>query len=123
VSAAAPGRRPPRLAAAALLLVAAAAHAQKPSEDPREDNPFVLAYRCEGGDAVAVRYPAFKDVNTQPITLSWDGKRYTLFYVRTPDEARYVTRNGQIEWRVRGHTGFLGVPGVAPPILAKCDPY
>jgi len=113
----------PQVAAAALVLCAAAVSAQKPSEDPREDHPFVLAYRCDGGDAVAVRYPAFKDVRKQPITLSWDGRRYTLRYVQTAGDARYVTGNRYLEWRLRGHTGFLGVPGVAPPILANCQPY
>jgi membrane-bound inhibitor of C-type lysozyme len=119
-----PARILPALAAAATLAGSAAdALAQKPSEDPRENNPFVLAYRCGNGDAVAVRYPAFKDAQREPIQLSWDGKRYTFYLTRSGSGARYVTRDRRLEWWTKGDTAFLGVPGVSPPILSGCATF
>jgi len=119
-------RYPIRLAvagAAALAGAAGAALAQKPSEDPRENNPFVLSYRCDGGDAVAVRYPAFKEAKREPITLSWDGRRYAFYLAPSGSGARYVTRDQRLQWWTRGDTAFLAVPGVNPPILGNCESF
>lgn len=117
------GRPGPAAIVLLAALATAAASAQKPAEDPRENSPFVVAYRCDGGDAVAVRYPAFKDARTQPITLSWDGRRYTLHHVGTGSGARYLTRDRRLEWWTHGGAATLGVPGVSTPILSRCETF
>ena len=109
--------------AALLAFVAAGACAQaQPAPDPRETDAFVVSYRCDRG-AVAVAYPAYKDAATQPIRLAWQGRHYTMHPARSGSGARYLTRNGQLEWWTKGSDAFLAVPSVADRVLDQCEAF
>jgi membrane-bound inhibitor of C-type lysozyme len=90
------------------------------SSDPRETQPFVLTYRCDDSQAIAVAYPAFRDAASQPIRLAWQQNRYVLYHAPSGSGARYLTRDGRYEWWTKGNEGSFAVPGVNPPILANC---
>ena len=107
-------------AAFALAIVASSAVlAQTPAGDSRETNPFVVSYRCDRGN-LAVAYPAYRDAATEPIRLAWQGRTYVMRNVRSGSGARYLTRNGQLEWWTKGNEAFLAVPGVNDKILDNC---
>ena len=126
-----PTRRPPRSIAAAgcvalvLALAAGGARAQtQASADSRETDAFVVSYRCDhGAVAVAVAYPAYRDAATNPIRFAWQGRKYTMYPARSGSGARYLTRNGQLEWWTKGSDAFLAVPGVADKVLDKCEAF
>ena len=114
-----PGR--PVLAVA--VVVSGAALAQSPpSSESRETSAFVVSYRCDRGN-VAVAYPAYRDAATEPIRLAWQGRNYVMRIVRSGSGARYLTRNGQLEWWTKGNEAFLAVPGVNDRILDKCQAF
>ena len=95
-----------------------AAHAA----DSRETDAFVVSYRCDRG-AVAVAYPAYRDAATHPIRFAWQGRNYTMYPTRSGSGARYLTRNGQLEWWTKGSDAFLAVPGVPDRVLDKCEAF
>ena len=105
------------LAAISTVLVHAA------STDPRETEPFVVTYRCDDSQALAVAYPAFRDASSQPIRLAWMGSRYVLYQAQSGSGARYLTRDRRYEWWTKGDGGFLAVPGVNPPIVSNCQTF
>ncbi|HVE48605.1 MAG TPA: MliC family protein [Casimicrobiaceae bacterium] len=108
-------------AVASALMVAQAAWAQSsPPADSRETESFVLRYRCDDGLAIAVAYPSYKDANREPIRLSFQGRRYVMHIARSGSGARYVTRNGRLEWWTKGNQGFLAVPGISPAVASGC---
>jgi len=113
------GLRCARGGAALLALAAGAASAQAPS---RETDPFVVSYRCDRG-AVVVAYPAYRDASTHPARIAWQGRKYMMYPARSGSGARYVTRNGQLEWWTKGNEAFLAVPGVADKVLDKCEAF
>jgi membrane-bound inhibitor of C-type lysozyme len=106
-----------------LALAAGGAHAQAPSSmGDRENDAFVVSYRCDRG-AVAVAYPAYRDAATQPVRVAWQGRNYVMYPARSGSGARYVTRNGQLEWWTKGNDAFLAVPGVADKVLDRCEAF
>jgi membrane-bound inhibitor of C-type lysozyme len=105
------------LAGFAILPAAAA------SSDTRETQPFVVTYRCDGAQALAVAYPAFRDAASNPIRLAWQGNRHVLYPARSGSGARYLTRDGRYEWWTKGNGGFFTVPGANPPILSNCQAF
>jgi membrane-bound inhibitor of C-type lysozyme len=112
-----------RCFACLLALAAGAASAQaQPSTDSRETDAFVVGYRCDRG-AVAVAYPAYRDAATRPIRFAWQGRKYTMYPARSGSGARYLTRNGQLEWWTKGRDAFLAVPGVADRVLDQCEAF
>jgi membrane-bound inhibitor of C-type lysozyme len=106
------------LAVAVLFLLAPAAFAA----DARETEAFVVSYRCEDGEAIAVGYPAYRDAATEPIRLAWHGRRYVLHPARSGSGARYLTRDGRLQWWSKGDEGTLAVPG-ATTILENCRAF
>ena len=106
-----------------LALAAGAACAQaQPPGGSRETDPFVVSYRCDRG-AVAVAYPAYRDAATQPVRVAWQGRNYLMYPARSGSGARYVARNGQLEWWTKGNEAFLAVPGVADKVLDRCEAF
>ena len=115
--------RSARFIALLLVLTAGGAHAQGPaSTSARETDAFVVSYRCDRG-AVAVAYPAYRDAATQPVRVAWQGRNYAMYPARSGSGARYVTRNGQLEWWTKGNDAFLAVPGVADKVLDRCEAF
>ena len=114
------GRRSAR--AVALLLSWVAGGGLAHAADSRETDAFVVSYRCDRG-AVAVAYPAYRDAATHPIRFAWQGRNYTMYPARSGSGARYLTRNGQLEWWTKGSDAFLAVPGVADKVLDKCEAF
>jgi hypothetical protein len=113
-----------RAAAAIATLAALPAWVEAAPADPRETQPFVIGYRCDGGVGVAVAYPAYRNARREPIRLSFQGRRYAMHLTQTGSGAHYVTRDRRLEWWTRGSDeAFLAVPGVSPPILADCKAY
>ena len=112
-----------RASALLLALAAGAAGAQaQPAGGTRETDPFVVSYRCDRG-AVAVAYPAYRDAATQPVRVAWQGRNHVMYPARSGSGARYVTRNGQLEWWTKGNEAFLAVPGVADKVLDRCEAF
>ena len=109
------------LSCALVAILALPVHAASP--DPRETEPFVVTYRCDDSQALAVAYPAFRDASSQPIRLAWRGSRYALYQAPSGSGARYLTRDGRYEWWTKGDGGFLAVPGVNPPIVSNCQMF
>jgi membrane-bound inhibitor of C-type lysozyme len=116
------GLRCARAGALLLAIVASAAGAQAPAGNSRETDPFVVSYRCDRG-AVAVAYPAYRDAAKQPVRVAWQGRNYVMYPARSGSGARYVARNGQLEWWTKGSDAFLAVPGVADKVLDKCEAF
>ena len=117
------GSRHGRCSPGLLAFATAAALAQPPETNAsREVDAFVVSYRCDRG-AVAVAYPAYRDAATQPIRFAWQGRKYTMYPARSGSGARYLARNGQLEWWTKGNEAFLAVPGVADKVLDKCEAF
>ena len=108
------------VASLALQPTASLAQSASASGDTRETTPFVVSYRC---DRVAVRGVRYRDAATQPIRLAWQGRHYLMQPARSGSGARYLARNGRLEWWSRGIGGFLAVPGVADKVLDNCEAF
>ena len=117
------GGVPARIGVPLLAFIAGGGFAHEThAADSRETDAFVVSYRCDRG-AVAVAYPAYRDAATHPIRFAWQGRNYTMYPARSGSGARYLTRNGQLEWWTRGSDAFLAVPGVADKVLDKCEAF
>ena len=89
----------------ALALAAGAALGVQAAE--RGDAPFVVSYRCDGGQHLAVGYPAYRDAAKGRIRLSWQGRSVELAPARAGSGARYVSAAADLEWWSKGNGGTL----------------
>lgn len=110
-----------RLALAfAAVAFAAAATADVPVE-PRGEAPFVVTYRCDGDQHIAVGYPSYRDARTAPIRISWEGRTLLLMPARAGSGARYANAIAGIEWWSKGNRGTLSRLRDNRPLLTGCS--
>ena len=110
-----------RLSAAAALAASAlpAPLALAVNENPHA-SAFVVTYRCDGEDWLAVAYPAPFARASEPVRLSWDGGTVVLTQGRSASGARYVSRSADLEWWNKGHGGTLYRLSERATLLANC---
>ena len=111
-----------RLAAAALLACTAAAPAPAFALN---DNPnasaFVTLYRCDGEDWLAVGYPApFARGSEPPARVSWNGSTVVMSQARSGSGARYVNKDADLEWWIKGREGTMYRLSDHAVLLANC---
>ena len=108
-----------RLAAAVALAALPAPPALAVNENPHA-SAFVVTYRCDGEDWLAVAYPAPFARATEPVRLSWNGATVVMSPARSGSGARYVSRAADLEWRNKGHGGTLYRLSDRATLLANC---
>jgi membrane-bound inhibitor of C-type lysozyme len=106
-----------RLAAAAFAVAALPALAV--NENPHA-SAFVVTYRCDGEDWLAVAYPAPFARATVPVRLSWNGATVVMSPARSGSGARYVNRAADLEWWNQGRGGTLYRLSDRATLLANC---
>ena len=89
----------------------------------RGDAPFVVTYRCDGGRALVVGYPAYRDALKTPIRLSWEGKTVEMLPARAGSGARYVSATADLEWWSKGNGGDLYRLSRHQPIATGCQEF
>ncbi len=109
-----------RIAAAAFAVaVLPAPPAFAVNENPHA-SAFVVTYRCDGEDWLAVAYPAPFARATEPVRLSWNGATVVMSPARSGSGARYVSRAADLEWWNQGHGGTLFRLSNRATLLANC---
>ena len=110
-----------RRLAAAVFAVAAlpAPPALAVNENPHA-SAFVVTYRCDGEDWLAVAYPAPFARATVPVRLSWNGATIVMSPARSGSGARYVSRAADLAWWNQGHGGTLYRLSDRATLLANC---
>mgnify|MGYP001242954541 CR=1 FL=1 len=108
-----------RLAAAVALAALPAPPALAVNENPHA-SAFVVTYRCDGEDWLAVAYPAPFARATEPVRLSWNGATVAMSPARSGSGARYVSRAADLEWWNKGHGGTLYRLSDRATLLANC---
>jgi membrane-bound inhibitor of C-type lysozyme len=106
-------------ASAALLALAAAGAASA----ERGDAPFVVTYRCDGNNSLAVSYPAYRDARRAPIRLAWQGRTVELAPARAGSGARYISAAADLEWWNKGDGGSLYRLHDNHPLLTGCTEF
>ncbi|HQU51222.1 MAG TPA: MliC family protein [Casimicrobiaceae bacterium] len=81
---------------------------------------FVVLYRCDGGDWLAVGYPAPTGALGPPARVSWNGSTVLLAQARSGSGARYVNREADLEWRTKGREGTMFRLSDHSVLLANC---
>ena len=108
-----------RLAAALAVAALPAPPALAVNENPHA-SAFVVTYRCDGEDWLAVAYPAPFARATEPVRLSWNGATVAMSPARSGSGARYVSRAADLEWWNKGHGGTLYRLSDRATLLANC---
>jgi len=108
----------------AFVLAACAAAAPLPAP-ATNDNPhasaFVVLYQCDGGDWLAVGYPApFAAAHEPPAGVSWNGSTVLMSQAASGSGARYVSRDADLEWRIKGREGAMTRLSDRAVLLARC---
>ena len=108
----------------AFVLAACAAAAPLPAP-ATNDNPhasaFVVLYQCDGGDWLAVGYPAPFAAGSEPAArLSWNGSTVLMSHARSGSGVRYINRDADLEWRTKGREGSMFRLSDHSTILANC---
>ncbi len=108
-----------RLAAAALL-ACAAAPALALNDNPHA-SAFVTLYRCDGEDWLAVGYPAPFAAGTEPAArVSWNGSTVVMSHARSGSGSRYVSKDADLEWWIKGREGAMYRLSDHAVLLANC---
>ncbi len=108
-----------RLAAALAVAALPAPPALAVNENPHA-SAFVVTYRCDGEDWLAVAYPAPFARATEPVRLSWNGGTVVMSPARSGSGARFVSRAADLEWWNKGHGGTLYRLSDRATLLANC---
>ncbi len=108
-----------RLAAALAVAALPAPPAIAVNENPHA-SAFVVTYRCDGEDWLAVAYPAPFARATEPVRLSWNGGTVVMSPARSGSGARFVSRAADLEWWNKGHGGTLYRLSDRATLLANC---
>jgi len=109
-----------RLAAAAFAVAALPAPPALAVNDNPHASAFVVTYRCDGEDWLAVAYPAPFARASEPVRLSWNGETVAMSQARSGSGARFVNRAADLEWRSKGHGGTLYRLSDRATLLANC---
>ena len=109
-----------RLAAAAFALAALPAPPALAVNENPHASAFVVTYRCDGEDWLAVAYPAPFARATVPVRLSWNGATVVMAPARSGSGARYVSRAADLAWWNQGHGGTLYRLSDRATLLANC---
>ena len=109
-----------RLAAAAFAIAALPAPPALAVNENPHASAFVVTYRCDGEDWLAVAYPAPFARATEPVRLSWNGKTVLMSPARSGSGARYVSRAADLAWWNQGHGGTLYRLSDRATLLANC---
>ena len=109
-----------RLAAAAFAVAALPAPTALAVNENPHASAFVVTYRCDGEDWLAVAYPAPFARATEPVRLSWNGATVSMSPARSGSGARYVSRAAELDWRNQGHGGTLYRLSDRATLLANC---
>ena len=112
--------KPTRLFAAALFACTAAAPAFALNANPHA-SAFVVLYQCDGGDWLAVGYPAPFAAGSEPAArLSWNGSTVLMSHARSGSGVRYINRDADLEWRTKGREGSMFRLSDHSTILPNC---
>ena len=109
-----------RLAAAAFAIAALPAPTALAVNENPHASAFVVTYRCDGEDWLAVAYPAPFARATVPVRLSWNGATVVMSPARSGSGARYVSRAADLAWWNQGHGGTLYRLSDRATLLANC---
>ena len=109
-----------RLAAAAFAVAALPAPPALAVNENPHASAFVVTYRCDGEDWLAVAYPAPFARATVPVRLSWNGATVVMSPARSGSGARYVSRAADLAWWNQGHGGTLYRLSDRATLLANC---
>ena len=109
-----------RLAAAAFAIAALPAPPALAVNENQHASAFVVTYRCDGEDWLAVAYPAPFARATVPVRLSWNGATVVMSPARSGSGARYVSRAADLAWWNQGHGGTLYRLSDRATLLANC---
>jgi membrane-bound inhibitor of C-type lysozyme len=109
-----------RLAAAAFAVAALPAPPALAVNENPHASAFVVTYRCDGEDWLAVAYPAPFARATVPVRLSWNGATVVMSPARSGSGARYVNRAADLEWWNQGRGGTLYRLSDRATLLANC---
>ncbi|MBP8140298.1 MAG: MliC family protein [Burkholderiales bacterium] len=109
-----------RLAAAAFAIAALPAPPALAVNENPHASAFVVTYRCDGEDWLAVAYPAPFARATVPVRLSWNGATVVMSPARSGSGARYVSRAADLAWWNQGHGGTLYRLSDRATLLANC---